>query len=183
MLTFLIRHGDAMSFEKERLLGSHIFSRNIALVLAIILGTVFGVSNYHYPIINIVLDWKLILLLPVSAIAVIIMHEGVHGNIARLLGHKPIYGIKLPFVYVTFDAKIPREHFIAVALAPFILLNITFVIVFISGHFKLFMYLSFLINTLGAIGDLWMTYKLLPYDKGVMVQDTKTGFQVWGQAD
>ena len=114
-----------------------------------------------------------------AIVMVVVLHEGTHGAVAHLLGHRPIFGLKLPLVYVTFDKKLPRGHLVAIALAPFVLLNIVFVAVYAAGFLKLLFALCFGINTLGATGDLWIISRLLGHDRGTYVQDTKTGVEIW----
>ncbi len=114
-----------------------------------------------------------------AILSVVVLHEGIHGAVASLLGHRPIFGLKPPLVYVTFDEKLPRWHLMGIAVAPFVLLNVVFAAVYAAGLLKLFSALCFGINTLGAIGDLWITGKVLAADPGTFVQDTKTGVEIW----
>jgi hypothetical protein len=114
-----------------------------------------------------------------AILLVVALHEGTHGAVARLLGHRPIFGIKPPLVYVTFARKIPRGHLIAIALAPFVFLDVVFGAMYAAGFLKLFASLCFGINTLGATGDLWIAAKVLGQERGTFVQDTKTGVEIW----
>ena len=43
--------------------------------------------------------------------------------------------------------------------------------------------LCFEINTIGAIGDVWIVLKLLPARRGSLVQDTMTGVEIWRLPD
>ena len=114
-----------------------------------------------------------------AIVSVVLMHEGTHGAVASLLGHRPLFGLKLPLVYVTFNEKLPRWHLIAIAVAPFILLNVVFAALYTAELLKLFSVLCFGINTLGATGDLWITGKVIAAEPGSFVQDTKTGVEIW----
>ena len=118
-------------------------------------------------------------MLVASIIFIVIVHESVHGSVALLFGFKPIFGLKIPLVYVTFTKKIQRGRFIVIALAPLFILNAVFGIFFAMNFIKVFSYFCLIINTLGSVGDIWMTVKLLPHEKGTLVQDTKTGIEVW----
>ena len=75
--------------------------------------------------------------------------------------------------------KIPRAKFMVIALAPLVILDIVFAVMYRSGTLKLFADLCFIINTLGASGDVWVAFKLIPHPKGTLVQDTKTGIEIW----
>ncbi len=114
-----------------------------------------------------------------AVITIILIHEGIHGAVAVVLGHKPVFGIKPPFVYTTFNHKIPHGQFIFIALAPLVILDLLFGVLYAAGVLKLFSNLCFVINTLGAAGDVWITFKLIRHERGTLVQDTKTGVEVW----
>ena len=117
-----------------------------------------------------------------AIIFIVIVHESVHGSVALLFGFKPIFGLKIPLVHVTFTEKIQRGRFIVIALAPLVILNAVFGIFFAMNFIKVFSCFCLIINTLGSVGDIWMTVKLLPHEKGTLVQDTKTGIEVWKTA-
>jgi hypothetical protein len=46
-------------------------------------------------------------------------------------------------------------------------------------QFILFMGLCFAVNTIGAMGDVWIVLKLSRHARGTVVQDTKQGIEVW----
>jgi hypothetical protein len=155
------------------------FNRIRVSFYSIGVGILIGLYNSYYPPIDFSLNFEFFGLLTAAVIAVVLLHEGMHGAMAVLFGLKPIFGLKLPLVYVTFTEKIQRGRFIVIALAPLIILNTIFGIFFATGLFKVFSYFCLFINTLGAVGDVWMTLKLLPYEKRALVQDTKTGIEIW----
>ena len=64
-------------------------------------------------------------------------------------------------------------------MAPFIVLDLVFGVLYARGLLKLFSNFCFTINTIGAVGDIWVAIKLLSAPKGAVVQDTNTGFEVW----
>lgn len=155
------------------------FNRLKVSVYSISVGIIIGLYNSFYPPIDFSFSLEMFGLLLASIISIVILHEGVHGFLAFLFGCKPIFGLKLPLVYVTFTETIQRGRFIAIALAPLAILNTVFGIFFAFGFLKVFSYFCLMINSLGAVGDIWMTIKLLPLEKGIFVRDTKTGIEVW----
>jgi len=157
--------------------------RSKLCLYALIAGIVIGLFNSFVPLIDFTLNIQLFLLLAVALATVIFLHEGIHGVVAVLLGHRPLFGFKPPLVYVTFTEKIPQVRFILIALAPLVILDGLFAILFVSGIFKTFSFLSLIINTLGATGDVWILTKLLPQKRGTLIQDTKTGIEVWEAGD
>jgi len=114
-----------------------------------------------------------------SIIIVIVLHESMHSAVAALMGYKPSFGLNPPLVYVTFADKLPRGHFMVVAIAPFVVLNLLFGFLYARGAFKLLCDFSLVINSIGSVADLWIVLKLIGAPKGVLIQDTKTGFEVW----
>lgn len=152
--------------------------RNRVYLVAIFLGVLAGIANSYLDIDfsprPALLVWTL-----VSIVIVVVLHEGIHGATAIFLGYKPLFNFKPPLVYITFISKLPRGHFILVALAPLFVLDILFGLLYIQGTFRLFADISLIINTIGAVGDVWIVFKLFKAPKTALVQDTKTGIEVW----
>jgi len=152
--------------------------RNRVCITAIFLGIFAGVANTFLSI-----DLRMRPMLGVWTLAslafVIILHESVHGATAAILGHKPLFGFKPPLVYITFAHKVPRNHFILIAVAPFVLLDILFILMYARGALNLFWDLCLIINTIGALGDIWIALKLLHVPKQSLILDTKTGLEIW----
>jgi hypothetical protein len=155
------------------------FSRKAATGYAIIIGSLIGLINTLYAPIDFSLSWLFLGWLAAAIVSVVFLHEMIHGTAAVLIGYRPIFGFKLPLVYVTFNEKIPRGHFITIALAPLVILDLLFGVLFAMGVLKVFSYFCLIINTLGAIGDMWITIKLVPQERGTLIQDTKSGIEVW----
>ncbi|MFC1857042.1 DUF3267 domain-containing protein [Thermodesulfobacteriota bacterium] len=156
----------------------HDVPRRTIYLITFFIGIFAGVANIFLDV-DLTFGPGLMGWLAAAIIVVIFAHEGIHGAVAAVFGYKPVFGIKPPFVYVTFTEKIPRGKFIVMALAPLVILDIIFAILYISGTLKLFADLCFIINTLGASGDVWVAIKLIPHPKGLLVQDTKTGVEIW----
>ena len=88
------------------LVSRHVLPRRKAVLLAVPLGVLFGVLNLYLDL-DFTLSWALAGQLLLALVSVVLVHEWVHGTVARILGHRPLYGVKPPLVYVTFDTKIP----------------------------------------------------------------------------
>jgi hypothetical protein len=143
-----------------------------------VIGVLVGFASAHLGI-DLSLRASVFLWLLAAIIVVVALHEGSHGAVAALLGHQPVFGLKPPLVYVTFTGKVPRGHYMLVAIAPFVILTFLFGFLYARGAFKLFCHLSLLTNLIGSVGDLWVVLKLGGGPKGAWIQDTKTGFEVW----
>lgn len=159
-------------------IAEHNVPRQKLYLMIIFMGLLWGVVNAFLDV-DLSLRPALFEWLAAAILFVIVTHEAVHGAVAVVLGHKPLFGVRPPFVYVTFAHKIPRGQFITIALAPLVILDILFGVLYVAAMLKLFSNLCFMINTLGAAGDVWITLKLIPYERGILVQDTKTGVDVW----
>lgn len=161
-----------------RKVAEHSPSRGILCAISIVIGVLAGFVNTHLGI-DLSLQASLLVWLLLAIFVVVVLHEGTHGAVAMLLGYKPVFGLKLPLVYVTFTKKVKRRHYMLVAIAPFVILSFLFGFLYFRGTLNLFYYLSFLANLIGSVGDLWVVLKLAGGPQGAWIQDTNTGFEVW----
>lgn len=159
-------------------IANHNISRNKAAWFALGVGAAIGVVNAWLEV-DLTPSFELLGWVAAAIVLTVVAHEGTHGLAARLLGYKPIFGLKPPLVYVTFVETMPRAHLILIALAPLIVLDAIFFAVFASGRLQTLMDLCASINTLGATGDVWIVLKLLGHDGRTWVRDTKTGVEVF----
>ena len=154
------------------------FPRTEATVYGLGVGILVGIGNSF-----LALDFEprlaLFGALIAAIVVVLILHEGLHGAGGALFNYKPSFGGEPPLVYTTFNERIRRTHFIAIALAPLLVLDVAFLGLYAAGVLRLFMDLCFAVNTIGAVGDMWIVLKLLPHDSTSVVQDTKTGIAVY----
>lgn len=157
----------------------HICPRKKLFAYGTCVGVVAGILNAYYPLIDFRIRGSFFGWLAAAVVAIIFLHEGVHGVVAVLYGHRPIFGIKPPYFYTTFTEKVPRGHFMVITLAPLVVLNIIFIALFASGFLKVFTYFCLLVNTIGALGDIWIILKLSRHDRGTLIQDIKNGIEVW----
>ncbi|MFC1742579.1 DUF3267 domain-containing protein [Candidatus Riflebacteria bacterium] len=154
-------------------------SRNKAAGGAAIIGVLMGLLNMVFMPIDFALTPSFFGWLVAAIIITTALHEGTHAIVAVILQHKPEFGLKPPLIYITFNEKIPAKHFLIIALSPFAFLNFLFISGFLSGQLKVLCFLCFLINCLGSLGDIWIFFKLFPPIPGALIQDTKTGVQLW----
>ena len=160
-------------------LAEHTMPRNIAAVYAIIFGSFIGIYSTIYAPVQFSLDPGLLFWMVAAISSIVIVHEAVHGLVAALFGIRPIFGHKFPTVYVTFKERMSRNHFLIIATAPFIIIDVIFILLFAAGFNKIYCYFCLILNTAGSFGDLWIAIKLIGHKRGTVVQDLKTGFEVW----
>ena len=119
-----------------------------------------------------------------GALLVLGLHEVVHAVVVALVGHRPIFGAKLDkgVIYVTTEQGLfRRDEFIAVALAPIVVLSAAALalIYALPDPVGYWIGIAALINAGGAIGDLWMTWAVLRYPRGAIVKDEADGIRVY----
>lgn len=109
-------------------------------------------------------------------VAVIVLHEGVHGFFFHLFtGHRPKFGIGPGYAYAAAPGwYIPRNQYLVVALAPFLLLSLLGLILLTwlppAGIPGLLLFL--VLNDGGAAGDLAVAAWLLTQPASCLAQDT-----------
>jgi len=112
-------------------------------------------------------------------------HEAVHGLVMMFFGARPRYGIKweLMAAYATAPGHLfARDAFITVALAPLALLTpLLWILVWVvpSGGLWMALALAGILNTVGAVGDLYMTRQALKHPTSALVLDEEDGMRVY----
>jgi hypothetical protein len=105
----------------------------------------------------------------------ILLHEGLHGLFFWIFtGSRPKFAFKLYYAYASAPGWfIPRWQYFFISLAP--LVGITFFavlgILYLPVLFLLPLYLLVIFNTSGAVGDLWVTGKLISAPPDTMIRD------------
>lgn len=102
------------------------------------------------------------------------LHELVHGAAFKYFGYEVRYGAILPAAYAIAEKQfIKSRDYLLVALAPLFVLDIFAIGFFFIGISVLSDIALFVlvINTAGAVGDLWMVYKIIRYPKDALYYD------------
>jgi hypothetical protein len=132
-------------------------------------------------------NWVTPVLYLVVYLATIITHELIHGLGFRLFGGRPRYGagIKyfLPYLYATApDHAFALGAMITIALAPlFVLSALALVVALLVPAWVGYLAVVFIGNTVGAIGDIWMTSYLIRFRRlqAVTVVDLADGMAIY----
>jgi hypothetical protein len=129
----------------------------------------------------------LLLALLLGGLLVVVPHEACHGLAIRALGGRPRYGVGLahgflPYAYATSDATFSRRGFVAVALAPLLVLSLLGGAAMVLFEWP-WLAVPLALNAGGAVGDLWMTLVVLGTPAGVRVRDETTGLTLLGTPD
>jgi hypothetical protein len=116
----------------------------------------------------------------IALVLVPLLHEAVHGLAAMLAGVKPSYGIGLGFAYTTFPDPVGKRAYLAIGLAPLIVLSalgIPLAALWEGGTGAVIFFL--IVNAAGAIGDLWMSSKIVLQPRDAMFVDLADGFAIY----
>ena len=117
-------------------------------------------------------------LLPVAVtvLATTLVHEGIHGVAYRLLGYRVTFGVSrhlLAAYAAAFDQWQSRTHNLIVALAPLVVLTgILLPFLAVNNRAAVLAALAALmVNTAGAVGDLYLAWRLLRMPRGTLLYD------------
>lgn len=159
-------------------IADHVFPRQAATYWGVAVGIAIGIGNAMLGLLF--PSWPATLGLLCGALAlVLVLHEGLHGAAGKLLGYRPIFGVQPPLVFTTFKEKIARNHLVVIALAPLVILDAAFIIAFVLVPGHIFWDLCFAVNTIGALGDVWIVTRVLSHPPQTVFQDTKSGVEAW----
>lgn len=128
------------------------------------------------------------ILIPLALfIGIIVLHELIHGVFMSKYGGKPHYGAGiahfiLPYFYATSKTVYSRNQFIVIAIAPLVVISLIGIgIMAALPSIAHWIFIPFIVNASGAVGDLWVTRNVLRYPKHVMLEDRKTGLIIYGK--
>jgi len=161
----------------------------IAIILGGLLGTFvfsvpFGIIYGDFIVGFGTVNWLLLFL--GCIVAIIPLHEGMHGLFFRLYGGKVKFGAKLwtllgPVFWATSEKMFPRRQFQTISLAPQLLtVVLTTLIAFVD--FPPLVQIGLIIvaagNLLGGAFDIYLAVLLRRYPSSVMVRDIQDGLEV-----
>lgn len=115
--------------------------------------------------------------------ATLVAHEAVHAGVLLALGTRPSFGAGLvrgtPYLYTTADVRLRPRAFLLVALAPLLVLDAGAVAGLLAEPRSSALVTVLVINSSGAVGDLWMAGLVLQLPTTARVLDQRTGFAVF----
>ena len=120
-------------------------------------------------------------------IGTVVLHELIHGVFMSIYGGKPSYGAGiahfiLPYFYATTKTLFPRNQFIVTAIAPLVVISLVGITIMAAfPSLVQWIFIPFIVNASGAVGDLWMTRNVLRYPKHVLLEDQKNGLIIYGR--
>ena len=131
-----------------------------------------GVKNY----------FARFIVLMVSMVAYIILHEAVHGVAMKMCGTKKVkYGFTGLYAYAGSDDFYDKKSYIFIALAPVVLWGVVLAVIncFVSESWFWVVYLIQITNISGAAGDIYVTAKFSKMPDDILVKDIGVGMTVY----
>jgi hypothetical protein len=116
-----------------------------------------------------------------------VLHELIHGLFVSIYGGKPHYGAGiayfiLPYFYTTTKTIFLRNQFIVIAIAPLVVISLVGIgLMAAFPSIAHWIFIPFVINGSGAVGDMWLTRNVLRYPKHVLLEDRKNGLIIYGK--
>lgn len=120
-----------------------------------------------------------------AIVLTLVLHELVHGLVMRIFGARPRYGAlwKQAMFYATSPGyAFRRNHYVVVALAPFLLISLLVVLgmwLLQGTVWVALLGVGGLLNASGAVGDLWITRIVLRYPDRAYIMDERDGMRVF----
>lgn len=113
-------------------------------------------------------------------VILVVVHEIIHGLAVLASGKMPSFGAGPGFFYTTCHEPLSWRAYMAVVLAPVIVINGGALIISIvwPGAAGWMLFLS-TVNTMGAGGDIWMFVRILSAPRTGLIMDLASGFAVY----
>lgn len=105
-----------------------------------------------------------------------VVHELIHGLFFWLFTRaRPVFGLSLSYAYAAAPGwYIPASQYWIIGLAPLVIIAATGLLVMAFGPLTWMLPAAIVVgfNTGGAVGDMWIIYKLLRTSSACLVNDT-----------
>lgn len=169
-------------------------NKKLAILLnisSLVVAVLMIISAMHFvglgALLNVEAAWQLLVklfaLLALS-LAYIALHEAVHGLAMKLCGTKRVkYGYSVVYAYAGSEDYYPKGKYIFIALAPVILWGIVLALaaLLVPRSWFWVVYFVQITNISGAVGDAYVTVKMLKMPKNILVQDTGTAMSIFAE--
>ena len=122
------------------------------------------------------------LVLVISLILYIILHELVHGSAMKICGTKKVkYGFTGLYAFAGSNDYYDKISYIFIALAPIVVWGIILAVIniFVPAEWFWIVYFIQLSNLSGAAGDLYVTVKFSKMPRDILIFDYGVGMKVF----
>lgn len=115
--------------------------------------------------------------------AMIIFHEGIHGLFFWLFSRAfPVFGFRIYYAFASAPGwYFPRNPYLLISLAPLLLLDAlgVFLLAVVPASWLFPVVLLLIINTSGAVGDIFVACWLLKFPSDSLALDLEDGVQLF----
>ena len=111
-----------------------------------------------------------------------VLHEATHGVFMKHYGGiKPKFGLTLLYAYCGSEAYFDKASYLVIGLSPVVIWGIVLAAacIVIPPDWFWVVYLIQIINLSGAVGDFYVTYRMLKLPKEILVQDSGVAMTVY----
>ena len=122
------------------------------------------------------------LVLVISLISYIILHELVHGIAMKICGTKKVkYGFTGLYAFAGSNDYYDKISYIFITLAPIVVWGIILAVIniFVPAEWFWIVYFIQLSNLSGAAGDLYVTVKFSKMPRDILIFDYGVGMKVF----
>lgn len=125
---------------------------------------------------SVTLDGGDMLVVVLTIVLTVVVHELIHGAVMGGSGYRVSYGIFWQlggFYTAAFKQFVTRDHTITIALAPLLVITPLGIVLLLLpvGLAVIVGLTALLINTTGAIGDIYLTWRLLRLPRTTLLYD------------
>lgn len=118
----------------------------------------------------------------ISIILYMVLHEAVHGIAMKICGTKKVkYGFTGMYAYAGSNDFYDKKSYIFIALAPVVLWGIVLLVinVFVPKSWFWVVYSIQITNISGAVGDFYVTAKFSKMPEDILISDCGVGMKVY----
>ena len=153
----------------------------IAVVLVVPVLFVIPIFTIYSGETSFFVKWLVLIL---SLVGYLILHEMVHGIAMKSCGTKKVkYGFTGMYAFAGSDDHYDKSAYIYIALAPVVLFGILLAIAcfLVPEEWFWIVYTVQVTNLSGAAGDLYVTVKFSRFPKDILVKDHGVGMTVFSK--
>lgn len=113
-----------------------------------------------------------------------VAHELTHGIFMKYYSGAPVkYGFTWSYAYAGSEAYFDKHSYIAIALAPIVILGIMLIVfnAVVPENWFWIVYLIQIANLSGAAGDLYVTARFSKQPEDILVQDSGVAMSVYSR--
>ena len=117
-----------------------------------------------------------------SIIVYMILHELVHGAAMKICGTKKVkYGFTVMYAFAGSEDYYGKWAYIFIALAPVVLWGIVLAALcaIVPASWFWIVYFVEIMNISGAAGDLFVTFRFIPFPSDILVKDAGVSMTVY----